>query len=165
VTYANKGTEFPDDCARAGLSDAAYRTHDEAIVWLYRVEETSLRIPKHLVRRFAGSDDFETAIKELVEIGFWRDRGDAWQVVHHSDVIRQRLAAQMAKRARDRRAQRNHRKRNKKPDARAGVSADISADVIPDAVCLPATNNGGAGGGENPSPLRTVKPGGGGAAA
>ena len=55
MTWIKKGQEFTDGCALAGLTDAAYRTHDEVIGWLYRVEELSLRVPKHLLRRIAVS--------------------------------------------------------------------------------------------------------------
>src|SRR5918998_2982553 len=73
MTWCKFGTEFFDDLANAGLSDAAVRTHAEAISWIYRVEQTDLRIPKHLVRRFAGSEAWEVAVKDLVAAEFWRD--------------------------------------------------------------------------------------------
>lgn len=111
MTWAKYSTEFSDDCAAAGLSDAAYRTHSEAIGWLYRVEDLRLRIAKNLVRRFAGSEDYEHAVEELADAGFWNDRGDVWEIVHHADVIRSGLAAQQQKRDRDKRAQQARRKR------------------------------------------------------
>ncbi len=54
MTYQKTGTEFWDECAMVGPTDAAVRTHAEAIGWLYRIESDDLRIPKQLVRRFAG---------------------------------------------------------------------------------------------------------------
>jgi len=51
IASSRSAASCPDECAWAGLSDAAYRAHDEAIVWLYRVEEMSLCIPKRLVLR------------------------------------------------------------------------------------------------------------------
>jgi hypothetical protein len=57
VTWNKKGVEFSDECADTGLSDGAYRTHDEAIGFVYRIESDELRIKKHLVQRFAGSSD------------------------------------------------------------------------------------------------------------
>ena len=151
MTWAKYSTEFGDELAHAGLSDSAYRTHSEAIAYLYRLEDTKLRIPKAVVRRFAGSPDYELAIKELLAAGFWRDRGDAWEVVHHGDVIRQGIAAQRQKRERDKRAQREHRKRNTPPGTAPDVSADISDDVsaavsgdtINQTTCFPpGTTNG-----------------------
>ena len=136
MTWAKFGCEFDDEAAHAGLGDAAYRTHSEAIKYLYGIESLDLRIPKHLVRRFAGSADYELGIKDLVAVDFWRDRGDAWEVVHHADVIRQSIHAQRMKRDRDKRTQRAHRERRTNPgadpDTSADVSADISAEVIGD---------------------------------
>jgi hypothetical protein len=112
MTWQKLGTEFWDDCAQAGLSDAAVRTHAEAIGWLYRVESKDMRIAKSLVARFAGSVCWDTAVRELVAAEFWRDESDAWLIIHHTDVIRQSIAAQQAKRDRDRRAQQAWRKRH-----------------------------------------------------
>jgi hypothetical protein len=111
VTYCKTGTEFPDDAAATGLSDAAYRTHHEAITWLYRVEVMELRVPKHLLRRVAGSGDWETAVKDLVSADWWHDDGDAWTIRHHADVVRSGIVAQRKKRARDKRSQAAHRRR------------------------------------------------------
>lgn len=130
MTWAKYSTEYSDELANAGLSDAAYRTHTEAIGWLYRVEDLKLRIPEHLLRRFAGSPDYETAVKELADAAFWRDRGNAWEIVHHADVIRSGIAAQQKKRDRDKRAQQARRKRT-------AVSGDVSADISTD----PATES------------------------
>jgi hypothetical protein len=68
MTWAKYGSEYSDEIANAGLTDAAYRTHTEAIGWLYRIEDLKLRIPKHLLRRFAGSADYDTAVKELADV-------------------------------------------------------------------------------------------------
>ena len=127
MTWAKYSTEFGDECAAAALSDSAYRTHSEAIAWIYRLEETSLRIPKTLLRRFAGSDEYELAAKELAQAGFWRDLGDAWEIRHHADVIRQSILAQRQKRDRDKRAQAARRTRVKASPVSGDVSADDSA--------------------------------------
>ena len=136
MTWTKLGSEYSDEIAAAGLSDSAYRTHTEAIGWCYHLEDTKLRIPKHLVRRFAGSDCYETAAKELAEAGYWRDLGDAWEIRHHADVIRQSIQAQRQKRDRDKRAQQARRNRaSASPGPRSvsgGVSADVSARVIGD---------------------------------
>jgi len=130
MTWTKLGDEFSDECANTGLSDAAYRTHVEAIAWLYRVERMDLHIPKHLLRRFVGSEDWENAVQVLVALGWWRDRGDHYQVVHHEDVIRQSIAAQQAKRSRDKKAQADKRRRDEAKSS--SVSDGVSADVIPD---------------------------------
>ena len=124
MTWTKLGAEFNSECAQAGLTDAAYRTHCEAIGWLYGVEDTSCRIPKRLFRRFAGSDDAEAAVEQLTAVGFWKDAGAVWVVVHHAGVVRQSIAAQQDKRSRDAKAQRRRRK----------VSADVSADVAAESV-------------------------------
>ena len=130
MTWTKLGDEFSDECANTGLSDAAYRTHVEAIAWLYRVERMDLHIPKHLLRRFVGSEDWENAVQVLAALGWWRDRGDHYQVVHHEDVIRQSIAAQQAKRSRDKKAQADKRRRDEAKSS--SVSDGVSADVIPD---------------------------------
>ena len=120
MTWVKLGAEFNSECALQGLSDAAYRTHSEAIGWLYEVEDTSCRIPKRLFRRFAASDGAEAAVEELITASFWKDAGAVWVLVHHASVVRQSIAAQQDKRKRDLKAQ--HRYRQK-------VNADVSADV------------------------------------
>lgn len=129
MTWTKLGAEFWDDCANADLSDAAARTHAEAIGWVYRIERTDLRIPKHLVRRFAGSPCWDGAVADLVLAGFWQDCGDAYVLVHHAGVIRASIAAQRSKRERDKRSQRAWRKRNTTTDVSDGVSADVSGDA------------------------------------
>ena len=70
---------------RAHLSDAAYRTHDEALLWVMR-REVGPRFPKHELRRFAETSDPETAARELVACGFWIDHdGDGFEVLHHME--------------------------------------------------------------------------------
>jgi len=130
VTWTKLGDEFSDDCANTGLSDAAYRTHVEAIGWLYRVERMDLHIPKHLLRRFVGSEVWEHAVRDLVAVDWWRDRADHYQLVHHEDVVRQSIAAQQSKRSRDKKAQADKRRRDERKAQE--VSDDVSADVIPD---------------------------------
>jgi hypothetical protein len=125
VTWTKLGAEFNSECALAGLSDAAYRTHCEAIGWLYEVEDTSCRIPKRLLGRFAGSSDAGTAIEQLTAVSFWKDAGAVWVVVHHAGVVRQSIAAQQDKRSRDAKAQSRRRRK---------VSADVSADVAAESV-------------------------------
>lgn len=125
MTWTKLGAEFYSECALQGLSDAAYRTHTEAIGWLYEVEDTSCRIPKRLFRRFAASDDAEAAVGELITAGFWKDAGAVWVLLHHAEVVRQSIAAQQDKRKRDRKAQSRYRQK---------VSADVSADVDAESV-------------------------------
>jgi len=129
MTWSKYGSEYSDELANSGVSDAAYRTHTEAIGWLYRVEDLKLRIPKHLVRRFAGSEEHEAAAKELADLGIWRDHGDTWEIIHHAEVIRSSVQAQRQKRDRDKRAQSARRKRVSGAAEAGPVSGDVSADV------------------------------------
>jgi len=126
VTWDKRGTEFSDECAVAALSDYAYRTHSEAIGWLYLIESADLLIPKRLLHKFAMSPDREQAADELVAVGFWADRGDAWEVLHHANVIRQSLAAQLNHRATERDRQRVKRK-TKPSDVGPNVGTNVGA--------------------------------------
>jgi hypothetical protein len=128
VTWGKRGVEFDSECALAGLSDAAYRTHSEAIGWLYQVEDASCKIPKRLLGRFAGSSDTGAAIGELINAGFWKDAGAAWVVVHHAGVVRQSLAAQLAHREKERNRQRTKR-RKVSANVRANVGANVGSNV------------------------------------
>ena len=138
MTWTKTGTEFPGQCADDALSDAAYRTHHEAISWLYSVEKMSLRIPKRLVRRFAASDDYADACLELVIVGYWKDRGAEWEIIHHANVIRQSIGAQLAIRERDRQRKRSVRKRPRNGedvhmDSRTDNHTGVPMAVTPDA--------------------------------
>lgn len=121
MTWTKLGSEFFDDCAEAGLSDAAVRTHLEAIGYLYGQENYNLTLKKSTMGRWAGSDQREQASADLVAAGMWRDSGTEWTVVHHADVIRQSLTAQLKKREDDKEGKRKRR--------RAPVGTDVGSDV------------------------------------
>jgi len=122
MTWYKHGTEFPDDCAEAVLSDAAFRTHVEAINYIYRQENFDLTVKKSTMRRWAGSDQAEQATSELVAKGMWTDGKTEWTVVHHADVIRQSLAAQQT-------ARETSKKTSAKYRAKAKDSTDVTDDV------------------------------------
>lgn len=136
MTWRKTGSEFDDECALADLSNGAYRTHMEAIGYIYGVELMTCRFPKRSLPRFAASPSLSADINELIGAGFWKDADKDYEVVHHADVIRQSLAAQNGKRARDKKAQRNHRARQTQGENTTEgvpvVSADVSADVSGD---------------------------------
>jgi hypothetical protein len=167
VTWAKFGTEFRGQVLMAGLSDAAARTHTEALLWLYEIESQDLRIPRRLVRSFAGSADCEAGIKELVSAEFWRDDGDDYVVLHHADVYRQSLAAQLTHREKEKNRQRLKRANigaNVGTNVRAtqsvrqtkdqGVALDLSHEREHDSFVgsapLAATTQGGSGGTASP---------------
>jgi hypothetical protein len=150
MTWAKYGVEFFDQCAEAGLSDAAVRTHVEALHYLYRLEAMDMRLVKHLVRRFAGSADWEQATKELVAAEFWHDVGDAYVVVHHEDVFRQSLAAQLKKRE----VEKERQRRNRAKDSAARPDESARGPDEP-AVGGPVGTNVGDGVGTNVRPTQT----------
>lgn len=130
MTWAKFGAEYRDECAEAGLSDAAFRTHSEALMYLYGVESADMRIQRRLVRKWAGSEDYERAISELVARGWWVVDGDGWRVVHHALVFRQSLAAQQKKRDTERNRQRT--KRQTRPaSVGTNVGTNTAANVGP----------------------------------
>ena len=121
MTWCKTGAEFPDDAYNVELSDAGYRTHHEAITYLFKLEQTDCYIRTDEVRRFAGSPHSEMAVQELVNLGWWRVRRQGYEVAHHADVIRSGITAQVKKRENSKRNQRAWRERQ--------VSDDMSADV------------------------------------
>jgi hypothetical protein len=83
VTWTKLGEEWSD--AARDLSDAAYRTHVDALCWSNR-RGLDLVIPKRDLKRFTETDDPDTAVKELAHAGWWEDQGHAWWVgVHFPD--------------------------------------------------------------------------------
>ena len=77
MTWTKLGDEHAD--AAADLSDAAWRTHVEALEWSNR-RLFDLLIPKRDLRRFAFSLDAEKATDELVDAGWWQDCGESWWI-------------------------------------------------------------------------------------
>jgi hypothetical protein len=99
--------DFPDDCARIGLSDAGYRTHHEGLSWVMR-RENGGHVNTRDLRRFAETSDPDAAVAELVAAGFWRRTPDGWLIVHAmGDQIEPEVMAR--RRARTRERVRRHR--------------------------------------------------------
>jgi hypothetical protein len=124
VTWAKFGTEFRAQMIMAGLPDAAVRTHYDALVWLYEIESADMRIPKPALRMVTGTADPDRAAGDLGAVGFWRDDGDSWTVLHHADVFRQSLAAQLAHREKEK-----FRQRRKRGSGANSVGANVGANV------------------------------------
>jgi hypothetical protein len=135
MTWAKTGSEFPDECANVGLSDAAYRTHHEAITWLYTVERLDMLVPKRLAGRVMFSSNASAAVAELVAHGWWEDVGDAWRIRHHADVVRSSIATQQKKRAASKRTSQRHRAK------KAAESSHQDSDVTPDVTRHPASQS------------------------
>jgi len=84
MTWTKIGDEFND--AAAELSDAAVRTHLDALLWSAR-RLLDLVVPKADLRRFAFSPSVDITapdacpvVHELIAAGWWEDRHDAWYV-------------------------------------------------------------------------------------
>ncbi len=75
MTWTKLGEEFGD--AARKLSDAAFRTHVEALMWSNR-RLLDLLIDPDDIRRFAETKHPEEAVAELVDAGWWRDEGEGW---------------------------------------------------------------------------------------
>src|SRR5262245_25383776 len=130
------GDEFPDECAQVNLTDAAFRTHVEALVWTMR-RETGGYLTWQDVRRFAETGDPEAAITELLAVGFWQRRGDGFQVRHHMehqpepDLIAKRREA-TANRVRKHRRRKAGLDTDSAPDTSSPVSAAFRSGTSPD---------------------------------
>lgn len=154
MTWTKTTTEFPDNCAEAGLSDAAYRTHHEAISYICAQENMTCTIKKATMRRWAGSDRAQAGVDQLVEIGWWIDHGTYWEILHHAEVIRSSLTYQINKREGDK--ERKHRERLHKqgdhslckhPPVTEDVTRDGASESHPESRTalsnyLPSTNKG-----------------------
>jgi hypothetical protein len=111
MTWTKLGDDFADDCARAGLSDAAVRTHTEGLVWAMR-RETGGLLDKRDVQRAIETAEPDAAVAELVAAGFWRETSRGWLIVHHMehqpepDLIarRRKLTAERVRKHRRRKA-------------------------------------------------------------
>jgi hypothetical protein len=70
VTWVKLSDDFAERAARSGLSDAAFRTHVEALLWTMR-RETGGWIRMRDIKRFAETKDPEAAARQLVGLGWW----------------------------------------------------------------------------------------------
>lgn len=84
MTWTKIDENFPEDCARVQLSDAAVRTHLEALVWSMR-RENGGRLRTRDLDRLADTEHPKDAADELVSAGFWTQLPGGWQVEHQMD--------------------------------------------------------------------------------
>lgn len=100
MTWTKLSDDFGDQVA--GLSDPAFRTHVEALVWTMR-RNTGGMLTERDVRRFAESPDAEAAVKELVALGYWTEEDTGYRIRHHMehqpepDLIERRRALTAAR--------------------------------------------------------------------
>lgn len=148
MTWAKYGTEFFDQLVDdfdfpLDLDDACQLTHVQAIHYLYSVESMTLRFKKASLGRFATSSRASEAAQALATAGAWADRGREWEVLHHADVVRQSLAAQLVKRDTEKKRQQDKRAKARAalglaedtptptPDVGANVGTDVGTNVRP----------------------------------
>jgi len=82
MTWTKLSDDFGDQCA--SLSDAAFRTHVEALIWTMR-RETGGYLSTRDVTRLAESLHSDMAAAELVQAGYWSIENDGYRVVHHME--------------------------------------------------------------------------------
>lgn len=82
MTWLKLSDDYHDQCAT--LSDAAYRTHTEALAWTMR-RETGGFISDRDIRRFAESEQAEEAVKELLDREFWKPAPGGYRIGHHME--------------------------------------------------------------------------------
>ena len=88
MTWTKLGDEFTDECWT--LTDAAFRLHTEGLVWSNR-KSTDGQLAKEDMLRWARHPE---AAEELLAIGWWKDCGTYYKIVHH--IGYQRTAKQVA---------------------------------------------------------------------
>jgi hypothetical protein len=88
MTWTKLGDEFADECWT--LTDAAFRLHTEALIWSNR-KATDGQLAKPDMVRWARHPE---AADELVAVGWWKDCGSHYKIVHH--IGYQRTAKQVA---------------------------------------------------------------------
>lgn len=106
MTWAKYGAHFFDDLVNydfpEDLDDACQLTHTQAVHFIYSTESYDCSFPRKKLLRFATSGRAQEAGNALVAAGVWEIDGNRVRLVHHREEIRQSLAAQNAKRERDR---------------------------------------------------------------
>jgi hypothetical protein len=110
--------DFPARCAAAGLSDAAVRTHIDALCSIMAREKGPVLTAREL-RRFLESEDADRAIAELLAAGWWVRDGSDGAVRVVANMADQPEPEVIAKR-RDATAERKRRERLRK----AGLDVD-----------------------------------------
>lgn len=82
MTWTKLSDDYADQCA--DLTDAAFRTHTEALVWTMR-RESGGYLSSRDVRRLAESPHAEMAVQELVACGWWSVDAQGYRINHHME--------------------------------------------------------------------------------
>jgi hypothetical protein len=77
MTWTKLGDEFADECWT--LSVNAFRLHAEGLLWSNRMLLDG-QLAKDDMRRWGRHPE---AAEELVDRGYWEDRGEYYQIIHH----------------------------------------------------------------------------------
>jgi hypothetical protein len=102
----------------AGLSDAAWRLHVEALI-VSATRLHDLDVPKRtLGRQTEVHGDLDAAIAELIAGGWWEDRGDTWYIGLRFPGWQRSSEQVAAKRRTDREAQERKRLHDKADHSR-----------------------------------------------
>lgn len=140
MTWTKLSDAFGDECA--SLSDAAFRTHVEALLWIMR-RETGGVISDRDVLRFAETENPDEAIAELIACGFWtrstrRTRGVTYHVMHHME---HQDDPELTRVRREKAAERSRNWRRK----RAGLDGERVTERITDTDTESVTSRAGSG--------------------
>jgi len=84
VTWLKLSDDYHDELGRIRVSDAAYRTHTEALGWVMR-RETGGALSAQDVRRFAESPNADQAVDELCDAGLWQRTDTGYLVRFHME--------------------------------------------------------------------------------
>lgn len=83
MTWTKLPETFGDECETAGLSDAAFRLHVEALCWTMR-RVTGGRLTQRDVARLASTDRTAAALAELLAVGYWITLGESGYLIKHT---------------------------------------------------------------------------------
>ena len=132
MTWTKLSDDFGDDCR--DLSDAAFRTHTEGLIWAMR-RETGGYVDARDVRRFAESPHAQAAVAELVACGWWSIERQGYRINHHME---HQPEPELIARRREMTAERVRKHRLKK----AGI--DVS-NAVPERVTRVGSGRDGSG--------------------
>jgi hypothetical protein len=122
MTWLKLSDDFADKCA--DLSDAAFRTHTEGLIWTMR-RENGGRLSYRDARRALESLNADDAIKELVACGYWTAESWGWQIRDHMESPAHPRRDRQEPRA-DRAARNRKYRESRKRDASRDASRDES---------------------------------------
>lgn len=131
MTWTKLSDDFGDQCA--ALSDAAFRTHVEGLLWTMR-RETGGQISARDLRRFAETHDPDVAAAELVAVGWWKPEPNGWRIAHHMehqpepDLIARRRELDAGRQRRHRRRKAGLDRDDAAPESRRDSTRDTTRD-------------------------------------